>query len=339
MIRPIPLQRYLQVMAARDIAASRVLAGSGLTEAQLEDQQALVDMAGYHRVVENIVRLAPEEGIGLEMGLARELADFRILGYAAQACHTIRQSVEEFWGRYGDALGMMSKLSVCDQSAKRVTIELLAVDLSEPTYRFFAEESWLLLLKLGSRVSGVGAQFEGMTFTYPEPAYGARYREIFNCPIKFNAGRTAAVISRQWFEQPLATTDTELCQLYRSNLDQLMRQIDASCTLRGRLYEQLIKQGRRIPALEDVARQFGMSPRTLRRQLQEEGSSYRKVVEEFRMETSFDCLRTERLSAKQLSDRLGFADVNAFRRAFKKWTGHTLREWAVEVLNESRPMS
>lgn len=327
MIRPTPLQRYIQVMAERGIDAHRVLEGSGLTEAQLEDHQGLVDMGGYHRVVENIVHLAPDSGIGLDMGLSRELTDFRILGYAAQACHTIRQSVEEFWGRYGDALGMMSKLSICDQSAQRVTIELLAVDLSEPTYRFFVEESWLLLLKLGSQVSGTSAHFEGMTFAFPEPSYGARYHQIFKCPIKFNAGRTAAVISRHWFEQPLPTTDPELCQLYRNNLDLLTRQIDASSTLRVRLHELLVKQGGQIPALEEVARQFGMSPRSLRRQLLEEGTSFRKVVEQFRIELTFDCLRGGRLSAKQLSDRLGFDDVNAFRRAFKKWTGHTLSDY------------
>lgn len=331
MIRPTPLQRYLQVMAEKGFSTEQVLAGSGLSRAQFDDPQALVDMGSYHRVVDNIVRLAPEQGIGLDVGLARELSDFRILGYAAQACQTIRQAVEEFWGRYGDALGMMSKLSICDQSKQLVTIEMLAVDLSEPTYRFFVEEGWLLLLKLGSQVSGVPARFEGMTFSYPEPAYSHRYQEIFNCPIKFGAARTAAVISRQWFEQPLPTTDTELCQLYRSNLDVLIRQIDASSTLRVRLHELLVKLGGQVPPLEEVARQFNLSPRTLRRQLQEEGTSYRQVVEQFRIELIFDSLRAERLSAKQLSERLGFDDVNAFRRAFKKWTGYTLGEYRTRL--------
>lgn len=327
MIRPTPLQRYILVMKQKGFSTSQILEGSGIDEAAIGDQQRLVDAGSYHRVVENIVRLTGDTGIGLDMGLSRELSDFRILGYAAQACRTVRQSVDEFWGPYGDALGMMSKLTVCDQSAQQVTLELQAADLSEPTYRFFVEEAWVLLVKLGSQINGEPARFESLSLAYPEPRYSARYREIFDCPLRFGAAQTLAVLSRRWLEQPLPTMDGELCQLYHTNLDQLVHQIKASSTLTSRLQELLLKQGGHAPALEEVARAFNMSPRTLRRRLQDEGTSFRQVVEQCRIDRTLDSLKSERLSAKQLSDRMGFDDVNAFRRAFKKWTGRTLSEY------------
>ena len=68
----------------------------------------------------------------------------------------------------------------------------------------------------------------------------------------------------------------------------------------------------------------------MRRQLQQERSSYRRIVEELRIELTLDYLKSSGISTKQLSERMGFDDVNAFRRAFKKWTGKTVRDYRLQ---------
>jgi AraC-like DNA-binding protein len=76
------------------------------------------------------------------------------------------------------------------------------------------------------------------------------------------------------------------------------------------------------PNIEGVARALGTSPRTLQRRLLEEGTSFRDVVEEVRAELARRYLG-ERVALHDVAFRLGYAEVSAFLRAFKRWTGMT----------------
>lgn len=79
-----------------------------------------------------------------------------------------------------------------------------------------------------------------------------------------------------------------------------------------------------------------MSPRTLRRQLPQRGESYRKIVTAFWTESALDQLKSGAVSAKTVGLQAGFEDTNAFRRAFKCWTGKTIRQYGLEELGIKR---
>jgi AraC-type DNA-binding domain-containing proteins len=66
-----------------------------------------------------------------------------------------------------------------------------------------------------------------------------------------------------------------------------------------------------------------MTPRTLRRWLQDEGTSVRQIKESLRREFALRLLSNEHLSVQEVAEQSGFAEVAAFCRAFKRWTGAT----------------
>jgi AraC-like DNA-binding protein len=65
-----------------------------------------------------------------------------------------------------------------------------------------------------------------------------------------------------------------------------------------------------------------MSPRTLHRRLEEEGTSFRQVLTEVRRELAARHLSERRLAIGEIAFLLGFSEPSAFHRAFKRWTGH-----------------
>lgn len=327
MLRPTPIRRYLSVMNAKGFSTAQIITGAGLDVATIESPQALIEVSQFLHVVDNMIALSGGEGLGLDVGLERDVKDFGILGYAALACRSVRHSVEEFWGGYGDALGMLTRVRIPRGSTETLTVDIDAPALSPLIYRFFVEEALCLLLKVGGQVSGTEPQFIDLQFSYPEPRYASRYRTVFHCPIRFGAARTRVTLSRAWFEGPLQTSDPELIQVYKGHLLQLQQQIAASHPLDARVRDLLAQRSTAIPPLDEVARELGLSPRTFRRQLQQQGQSYRKLVAEFRASRALASLGTGAVSAKQLSESAGFNDVNAFRRAFKHWTGKTVREY------------
>jgi AraC-like DNA-binding protein len=69
-----------------------------------------------------------------------------------------------------------------------------------------------------------------------------------------------------------------------------------------------------------------MSDRTLRRQLREQGISFRGLLDELRMQIALKYLRTTRLANEDIALALGFSDAANFRRAFRRWTSKSPSE-------------
>lgn len=75
------------------------------------------------------------------------------------------------------------------------------------------------------------------------------------------------------------------------------------------------------PSIELAAEITQLSPRTLRRRLAEEGTSWRRVVEHARLETCGRLLRDPQRSLAEIASELGFANQTNLTRAFQRWTG------------------
>ena len=63
-----------------------------------------------------------------------------------------------------------------------------------------------------------------------------------------------------------------------------------------------------------------MGERTLRRKLREEGTSFRELVDQLRMDMAIKYLRDTDLTVEAISESLGFSDAANFRQAFRRWT-------------------
>lgn len=80
-------------------------------------------------------------------------------------------------------------------------------------------------------------------------------------------------------------------------------------------------------SLAHAARTMGMTTRTLQRRLQEEGTTFRAVLDEVGLEGARRVQATATTS-RALAASLGFSEAAAFHRAFKRWTGTTPRKFA-----------
>jgi AraC-like DNA-binding protein len=81
-----------------------------------------------------------------------------------------------------------------------------------------------------------------------------------------------------------------------------------------------------------------MSERSLNRALAAEGTSYRELVAQLRQEMAARYLAQDRLGIAEVAFLLGFSELSAFYRAFKRWTGRTPAEFRAEARTaRSRP--
>jgi AraC-like DNA-binding protein len=80
------------------------------------------------------------------------------------------------------------------------------------------------------------------------------------------------------------------------------------------------------PSLEGVAREMGMSERSLQRHLRDHGSSFNALADEVREATACLYLEQPDMALAEIAFLLGFSDQSSFNRAFKRWTGLTPRQ-------------
>ena len=85
--------------------------------------------------------------------------------------------------------------------------------------------------------------------------------------------------------------------------------------------------------LEEMASNFAISPRTLQRRLREEGTSFQQLTDEVRKTQALAYLQDGSYLAKEISYLLGYNELSAFTRAFKRWTGQTPAAYQKDILN------
>jgi AraC-like DNA-binding protein len=90
------------------------------------------------------------------------------------------------------------------------------------------------------------------------------------------------------------------------------------------------------PTLEEVAEKVGLSSWSLQRRLREEGLSFSLLVDKLRCEMATHYLQQKQLPISEMALLLGYSEVSAFSRAFRRWFGISPRQWRKgEALNLS----
>jgi len=156
-------------------------------------------------------------------------------------------------------------------------------------------------------------------FAYPPPAEPALYRDVFRCPVSFDAPRHSIVFAAADMTVPLPTSNPQLAELHERFAGEYLRQFDHADTS-YRVREAIV---RRLPDGEprrdEVAGELCMSERTLQRRLQTEATTFLQLLDDTRRELAEQYLGRLNLSLAQAAYLLGFADQRSFFRACKRW--------------------
>jgi AraC-like DNA-binding protein len=328
MLRSTKARYYVAAMRERGFADSAVLAGSGISPGQLEDSSLLIEEPGLERIVGNMIRLTGNPALGFDTGEAEQPSDLGIVAHAMMSSRTLRQAVS-LWMRYSNLVGMLVHLSLHeDDNAWRIAIG--ANDIDPAVYRFCVEEIMVVGLRLGEVMSRKRFNVTDCCVSYGAPAHADRYRQFLGCCVRFGAGRTELTIAAPLLDMTLNGNDPEFNEICLRHCGQIMRQIASRSPAVARLRSLFLGRPGAIPSLEEASSLLNMSPRSLRRHLAQEGTSYRLLVDEFRRDLAREYLQSEQITAKEVAYLLGFRSTDAFRRAFKVWTGKTVQQFQTD---------
>lgn len=149
----------------------------------------------------------------------------------------------------------------------------------------------------------------------------AEFESIMQCQISTGYPVRKIRIMRKYLNKPLITQSPEIYANVRSLLLKKSAQLEANDILL-QVYNTLDKQPNlESLSAESIASQMLYSVRTLNRRLAEVGTSYRSVVEKYKLEKALQLLNQPHANITEIAFQLGFSDLSTFSRAFKRWTG------------------
>ena len=320
------IRSYVARMKARGIAPADVLADSGLSEDLLTDPALLISPRQRERIVQNMLRLTRDPGLGLELGSQAQLVDFGILAHAQMTAPNLRSALV-LWQKYSSAVGTTTAVELVDKGRNDWCIHYKVARTDRPFGRFEAEEITSMAVGLGPSLLGPLWQLAECTYDYRAPAYKNRYEEALGCPVRFSESMISVRIRSVSIDHPLPGHDPEFHELCLRYLDQFIRQSGRNRQTSERLRSMMLNQPQDPPDIAQAADYLGMSPRSLRRHLQHEGTSFSEQLNQSRLDLATRSLCQEGLPVKETAAELGYLNVQAFRRAFRGWTGKSIGEY------------
>lgn len=162
---------------------------------------------------------------------------------------------------------------------------------------------------------------------YPAPAHVAAYAVLFDAPARFGAAEAAVAFDARYLGLPVRRDETAMTQLLQRALPLTVRSYRRDRLLVERVRQALASQPQSAHNASDLAALLHTSPRTLHRQLKEEGASLQALKDAVRRERAGQLLLRTRKPIKQVAEATGFRNEKSFIRAFRAWTGKTPGEW------------
>ncbi len=300
-------------------------AGMRLNVQEIHDPLVRVSYRQASEVIRRALPTLPVEGVGLAMGGKQNGGNFGLLGLAMKTAPTFGDAVQ-IGLEYQRNLGPLMDLSLDERHDGAIAVIATAPDEASDLLPFLCEEMFSSVLMLARELAGPDFNPLRLDLGYAPPAYSARYEELFHCEVRFNQPQHAMTVDRRWLELPFSSynpvTSRQALALCRAQL--------AAMSLRGETTAAVERQLRsRLPGnpqMTEIAAALHLSERTLRRQLSEEETSFSAVHDRIRTERALDLLQDPDLTIAWIGSQIGFNDVREFRRAFKRWTGHTPSE-------------
>ncbi|MFP0710014.1 helix-turn-helix domain-containing protein [Acinetobacter baumannii] len=172
-----------------------------------------------------------------------------------------------------------------------------------------------------------------ISLKYAPPPHTPLYNKLFYCKnIEFNAEQNSIVYhvnEKELFSSRNPLNHNVISQKISSLLkNHHNKHLNRTSSIKEKVIYILECYRDQIPNETIIAKQLNMHERTLRRKLKLEGETFRNIISNFKKEKAIKLLMEKRLTQKQIALHLGFKDTNSFGRAFKIWTGKTLKDYS-----------
>ena len=324
LVRAASLTGYLELAGILQINPYPLLRAVGLPRACLNDPDMKISVAAGRQLLEDSAERSQEESFGLRLAEHRLLSNLGPLALIVREGPTARRALEalvKYIRLHNEALNpridvedgivtVRPELRFERPVPARQAVELCVGVLSR-TLRTFLGDSW---------------RPHAVCFTHGAPRDRSVHKRIFGPNVEFGRDFNGLVCSEEILEQRLPHSDQLMARYARQYLDALL--INRRLTMSDRVRELLwIRVPSGSYSLEAMAKQLGVSRRTIERRLKQDGTSFSGVLNQVRAEMVRQYVEGADRPLYVIAELMGFSALSAFSRWFRDEFGCSASEW------------
>jgi AraC-like DNA-binding protein len=290
-------------------------------------------LTDFCRLFEESARQTGNGNFGLWFGNQFAPRDLGLWGYAAVSAPTLGAALESLVRlfRYHQESSVMRLVGDPD-GLVRLEYRIIVPGIFER--RQDAELSLGMFLNVIRECCGAHWAPEEVQFEHPKPEAAREHEAAFGAPVYFSQPTNALLFRPDVLERPMPSRDLKLLAVMQTCLERLGAAVAGEDLLLDHVRAVVrtrLPSG--YPTIEEVADELRAPLGTLHRDLQEAGLTYKEMVEDVRRDLAVSYVRQRHLAFSEIAMLLGYSELSAFSRAFRRWTGASPREYRVRMLN------
>jgi AraC-like DNA-binding protein len=310
----------------------RVFGRSGIAPDCIDNPVLSLELGSYCGLFEEAARQTRNDNFGLWFGNQFMPRDLGMWGYMAVCSPTVGSAVQNLVEHFGfHQQGSMMRLS---EAEPLLRLEYQVDDGRILERRQDAELSLGMFLNVFRECYGAHWAPEEVHFEHPKPMDWKEHERAFGAPVYFNQPINALLFRREVLKGRMPNCDLKLLAIVQTCLTALGLDQDLQQSLVDRLRHQLrVKLPEGYPSLDSIAEELGQSVSGVQRALAFEGLSYKDLVETTRQDLALLYLRQVHMPLSEIAFLLGYSELSAFSRAFRRWKGASPREYRDRLMN------
>lgn len=316
------VQAILRAYAAQNKSPAKALEFAQITPSQAKKANAHITALQMERISSFAMHELNDEVLGC---LSRQLpwGTYGMLVRASLTSPTLGVALKR-WCRHHGLVADDIELTIEERDGKAHIGLRELKDLGEQREfgvlsvlrNLYGVACWLI----DSRIT-----LEQVHFAFDAPAHQAVYPLMFQGPVQFGHADPVSelVMNASYLALPLRRDEAALQRMLETALTLTVLQYRKDRLLLTQVKQALAMHPQDTHSADDLAPMLNLSPRSLHRQLKEEGTSLQVLKDEVRRERAIELLQRTRKPVKQVAESAGFQNEKSFIRAFKQWTGQT----------------
>ena len=315
----------LEMMKAAGCDPEQILAPLGISPEKLADPHGFIATADFAQILDAAARTSGDDCFGLHFGERFEPRDNGALVYVVLNSPTFGAAFDNVarYIRVHNEAASFSFVAGQPTSLLRFSLDVPAgIRRQQVEYGLMVGLRTLRLMA-GSQWAPIEVHFE-----HTAPARPAELIRAFGAPASFGRPATALVVERAFVERQVPAADARLYPILRDYLEPILAELpqaDGLMVSVRRAIGESMRHGE--PTLGQVAERLALGARTLQRKLKQHDVAFKSLVDDTRRQFSLRYLRDPTNTLSEVSYLLGYSEVSAFNRAFRRWTGGTPSEF------------
>jgi AraC-like DNA-binding protein len=321
------LAALFDVLIDQGCPAGEILENVNLTTDEVHSPKSRISLTELMTTCKNAIRLSSDPHLPYRVGTSIHISAYGMYGFAILCCPDFRQAMT-FAERYHALAAPLASIEFTEQDGiASWVIEPNPRAATDPqVYRFIIEMQIGIHISLMRDIMGPAFAPDQISVAYPEAHdFGLPADEV-GCRLSFASQTNQITFRSTWLDQAANLGNRTTYPTVVALCDELLNELKSRVGVAGEIRALLIRDVATPPTLAAIARILKVSDRSLRRQLGEQGISFRALLDELRMQLALKYLRTTRLANEDIALALGFSDAANFRRAFRRWTNKSPSE-------------